>query len=191
MANKTTIFCTPVLTPLLRVIARSLLFLTGWRVKTNPIEHKKLVIIGAPHTSNWDFPLMLCAVLDAEVPLNWMGKHTLFKFPFGPLMRWLGGIPVVRYKGNNTVQSIVDIFNARDELIILLAPEGTRSANSPWKSGFYRIADQVKAPILLGFVDGQYKQCGFEELYYPSGDYEKDLVEIQSFYEGMKGIKHG
>ncbi len=190
MANKTTIFCTPFITPLLRFVARIILKVCGWRVNAKPFSDKKLVIIGAPHTSNWDFTLMLCAVLDTEVPLNWMGKHTIFSFPFGPLMRWLGGIPVVRYKGNNTVQNIIDIFNERDELIILLSPEGTRAANSPWKSGFYRIAAAVNVPIVLGYIDGEHKQCGFEEYYYPSGDYEKDLLEIQAFYTGIKGIKH-
>lgn len=190
MANKTTIFCTPIVTPVLRLIARIILKVFGWKVQVKPFEHKKIVIIGAPHTSNWDFTLMLCAVLDAEVKLNWMGKHTIFSFPFGWLMRWLGGIPVNRTASHNLVQAIIDKFSERDELVILLAPEGTRKKNSPWKSGFYRIAVGAGVPILLGFVNGESKRCGFEDIYHPSGDYEKDLPEILSFYDGIKGIKH-
>ena len=90
----TTVFNTPLVTPVLRLIAIALLWLIGWKAIGKELGKQRFVLIGAPHTSNWDFPLMLLVVLKLRLELYWMGKHTLFPFPVAGVMKWLGGIPI-------------------------------------------------------------------------------------------------
>jgi 1-acyl-sn-glycerol-3-phosphate acyltransferase len=192
MAKQTTVFSTPIITPILRFIARVILKIIGWKVNfhNDQLPYKKYVLIGAPHTSNWDFAMMLLVVLDAEVKLNWMGKHTIFPRPFAWFMRWLGGIPVDRTRSTNMTSVIAGIFAERDDLKILLAPEGTRSVNgSKFKSGFYYIAHQAGVPIAMAYIDAERKIIGLEKVMETSGDYEKDLAEIMAYYAPYKGIK--
>ncbi|HSG59900.1 MAG TPA: 1-acyl-sn-glycerol-3-phosphate acyltransferase [Pseudomonadales bacterium] len=195
MAKQTTIFTTPVITPLLRGIARLILRLIGWKIEfhNDRLPYKKCVIIGAWHTSNWDFALMLVGVLDAEVQLNWMGKHTIFPKPIAWFMRWLGGIPVNRTRSTNMTSAVASIFDERDELKILLAPEGTRSTEGgTFKSGFYYIAHQAGVPIAMAYIDAERKVVGLDKVMETTGDYDKDLAEILAYYEPYKnkGIKH-
>lgn len=195
MAKQTTIFSTPIITPLLRGIARLILRLVGWKINfhNDTLPYKKCVIIGAWHTSNWDFALMLVGVLDAEVQLNWMGKNSIFPKPIAWFMRWLGGIPVDRSRSTNMTTAIASIFDEREELKILLAPEGTRSTeNATFKSGFYYIAHQAGVPIAMAYIDAERKEVGLEKIMDTTGDYEKDLAEIMAYYEPYrnKGINH-
>ena len=104
---RTTVFSTPVLTPILRLLSRIILKLIGWSTRGEPLPHQRCVLIGAPHTSNWDFPLMLMVVLKLELRVFWMGKHTLFPFPIGWLMKWLGGIPINRSASHNMVNETI------------------------------------------------------------------------------------
>ena len=152
-----TVFSTPIITPILRGLSLVGLKLLGWTAKGEPLEHQRCVLIGAPHTSNWDFPLMLMIVLKLRLRIFWMGKHTLFPFPFGWLMRWLGGIPIDRKASHNVVSETVRQYRENDELIVLIPPEGTRAKVDRWKTGFYHIAKNAKVPILLGYVDGENK----------------------------------
>jgi 1-acyl-sn-glycerol-3-phosphate acyltransferase len=174
---------------MLALLAVGLLRLIGWKVVGGLPAHNKYVLIGAPHTSNWDFPLMLLAVLKVGMDVHWLGKKSLFPFPFGGFMQWLGGIPVDRSKSNNLVDQLVELFQRREELILLIPPEGTRSQVERWKSGFYYVAQGAGVPILLGFIDSSRKQLGFGPLFYPTGDYAVDLVAIQEFYRDKRGVR--
>lgn len=189
MPASKTVFRVPVLSGLLKIIAIVILRVIGWRVVGDlPAKHK-FVLIGAPHTSNWDFPLMLLAVLRVEMDVHWLGKSSLFPPVFGAFMRSLGGIAVDRSKNNNLVAQLAELFQQRDELIVIIPPEGTRSKVERWKSGFYHVAATAGVPILLGFVDASRKQIGFGPLFFPSGDYETDLPKIQAFYADKRGIR--
>lgn len=183
-----TVFSTPVVTPILRGISLVGLKLLGWSAKGEPLEHQRCVLIAAPHTSNWDFPLMLMIVLKLRLRIFWMGKHTLFPFPFGWLMKWLGGIPIDRKASHNVVNETVRQYRENDELIVLIPPEGTRAKVDRWKTGFYHIAKNANVPILLGYVDSENKVAGFADFYTPTGNLEEDMVEIRKFYNEKTGI---
>ena len=185
---RTTVFSTPLLTPVLRGLALLILVLIGWSTRGEPLAHQRCILIGAPHTSNWDFPLMLLVVLKLKLRLFWMGKHTLFPFPFGWLMKWLGGIPINRSASHNVVNETVRQYAENDQLIILIPPEGTRSKVTRWKTGFYHIANNAEVPILLGYVDASKKEAGFADFFTPTGDLEKDMVEIRAFYANKRGL---
>ncbi len=189
MPASRTLFRVPVLIHILKFIAIVLLKAIGWRVVGTMPSERKYVLIGAPHTSNWDFPLMLLAVLKIGMDVHWLGKRSLFPPLLGSIMRWLGGIAVDRSKNNNLVAQLVDLFNARDELVLIIPPEGTRSKVERWKSGFYHVAAGAGVPILLGFVDASKKEIGFGPLFYPSQSYEEDLPRIQAFYATKRGIR--
>ena len=186
---RTTIFSTPLLTPLLRFLAILILRLIGWTSKGSKVSVPKYVLIGAPHTSNWDFPLMLLVVLELRLQLYWMGKHTLFPFPFSGLMKWLGGIPINRAKSHNVVYDIVGQFKDHDNFVVLVPPEGTRSKVSEWKTGFYHIANNAGVPILMGYVDAGNKEAGFADFFYPTGELDADMKEIRGFYAQKKGLR--
>jgi len=188
---RTTIFSTPLITPLLRFLAILILRLVGWTSIGSKVSVPKYVLIGAPHTSNWDFPLMLLVVLELRLQLFWMGKHTLFPFPFSGIMKWLGGIPINRTKSHNVVYDIVDQFKSSDNFVVLVPPEGTRRKVSEWKTGFYHIANNAGVPILMGYVDAAKKEAGFADFFYPTGELENDMKEIRSFYAQKKGLTAG
>ena len=185
---RTTIFSTPILTPILRVISIVILRIIGWETKGKEISHQRFVLIAAPHTSNWDFPLMLLVILKLKLRIFWMGKDTLFPFPFAGLMRWLGGIPINRAASHNVVRETVRQYKDNKELVVLIPPEGTRSKVTKWKTGFYHIANLAKVPILLGYVDFKNREAGFVDFFYPTGDLESDMEEIRKFYAPLKGL---
>lgn len=185
---RTTIFSTPLITPLLRFLAILILRLIGWTSIGSKVSVPKYVLIGAPHTSNWDFPLMILVVLELRLQLFWMGKHTLFSFPFSGIMKWLGGIPINRTKSHNAVHDIVGQFKSNENFVVLVPPEGTRLKVKEWKTGFYHIANNAGVPILMGYVNAERKEAGFANFFYPTGDLESDMKEIRSFYEQKKGL---
>ena len=183
-----TVFSTPLLTPLLRLFSVIMLKLLGWKTRGEPLDHQRCVLIGAPHTSNWDFPLMLMVVLKLKLRVFWMGKHTLFPFGLGWFMKWLGGIPINRSAAHNVVGDTVRQYKENDELIILVPPEGTRSKVTRWKTGFYHIANNANVPILLGYVDASIKEAGFADFFSPTGDIERDMEKIRAFYANKQGL---
>ena len=183
-----TVFSTPIITPILRGISLIGLKLIGWRAIGEPLQHQRCVLIAAPHTSNWDFPLMLMIVLKLRLRIYWMRKHTLFPFPVGWLMKWLGGIPINRAASHNVVNETIRQYSENDELIVLIPPEGTRSKVDRWKTGFYHIANNANVPILLGYVDAKNKAAGFADFFTPTGDLEKDMSEIRKFYKEKTGL---
>jgi 1-acyl-sn-glycerol-3-phosphate acyltransferase len=167
-----TLFDTPVVNTLLRAGSRWFLRLNGWTVEGALPEHaRKAVLIAAPHTSNWDLPYTLMVAFCLNLNVYWMGKASLFKFPFGPVMRWLGGIAVDRSKSNNLVAaSAAAIREADGPLQLVVPPEGTRGKTRHWKTGFYFIALEAQVPIILA-----------------TGNVEADLAEIKRFYAPIKG----
>ena len=185
---RTTIFSTPILTPILRAISIVILKILRWQTRGGELPHQKFILIGAPHTSNWDFPLMLMVVLKLRLRVFWMGKHTLFPFPFSGLMKWLGGIPINRSASHNVVRETVRQFKENKDLVVLVPPEGTRSKVARWKTGFYHIASMAEVPILMGYVNAEKKEAGFADFFYPTGDIEDDLEKIKEFYHPIKGL---
>jgi 1-acyl-sn-glycerol-3-phosphate acyltransferase len=121
--------------------------------------------------------------------MQWVGKHTLFKGPFGPLMRLLGGIPIDRRAKRDTVEALVSAFESRRELMLLIAPSGTRSKAPRWKTGFYYVAVGARVPIVLGFLDWGRRRGGLGEVFTPTGDIERDFAAIRAFYAPIRG-KH-
>lgn len=186
---KTTIFCTPVLTPLLRCLSTLILRFSGWKALGRPPEQDKYVLIAAPHTSNWDFALMLAMVFVLRLELHWMGKHTLFPWYVRWLMVYLGGIPIDRTSPQNTVEQMVEVFSRSERMVLLITPEGTRKKVERWKAGFYHIASGVGVPIVLGYLHVPDKVAGLGPTFTPTGDYPKDLEEIQSFYRDKVGFR--
>ncbi len=162
--------------------------LSGWKAVGVLPKGRKFVVIGAPHTSNWDFPYMLAIALYWRIPVKWLGKDALFKpAVVGVIMRKLGGIAIDRSKKNNVVGQLAARFSQTDELVLVVPPEGTRGQTKYWKSGFYHIAHQAKVPLLLCFLDYDKKAGGAEREFMPTGDYEADMVEIKAFYNTVKG----
>lgn len=164
-------------------IAQFYLFLVGWKIASRlPKDIKKCVLVAAPHTSNYDYPLSLATLYASGVRVRFLAKKDLFKFPLGILMRASGGMPVDRSRHTNMVDAMVEMFNESKELILMIPVEGTRSYVKEWKSGFYHTAMGAGVPIALGFLDYGRKVSGFGDLFYPTGDYQKDLQEIQNYY---------
>jgi 1-acyl-sn-glycerol-3-phosphate acyltransferase len=184
-----TVSDTPLLTPALRAIARLLLRMTGWRLEPGEAALPvKAVIIAAPHTSNWDMPYTLLAGLALGLHLRWMGKASIFRAPFGPLMRWLGGVAVQRGQTNNLVaESARALRETAGPMQLVVAPEGTRGRTRHWKTGFYFIALQAEVPVVLAYLDYGRKAAGLGPLVRPSGDVERDMAEIRRFYANVQG----
>lgn len=171
----------------MRRLARWLLGLFGWEVEANLPEARKYVAIGAPHTSNWDFPVAILAMWAMGLRGRWVGKHTLFRPPFGWLMRRLGGLPLNREETRDFVAQMVDRFRERDEFVLVMAPEGTRSHTPHWRTGFYWIARGARVPIALGYLDYARKRAGVSRSLVPGGDIEADFEEIRAFYADKTG----
>ena len=184
-----TIFDTPGVNTALRVLSRSFLRLTGWCVTGQlPEGASKCVLIAAPHTSNWDLPYTLMLAFSLRLRVYWMGKHSLFKAPFGGVMRWLGGIPVKREQSNNLVASSAQAMrDAQGPMQLIVPPEGTRGKTRHWKTGFYFIAQQAGVPIVLAFVDYGRKVGGLGPVFEPTGDLEADMASIKAFYAPIQG----
>ena len=182
------VFTTPFLTPFLRRIARAGLHLAGWRTNLSEAPPPPFVFIGAPHTSNWDFPLMLAAVLALEHDARWLGKDSLFRPPFGGLMRWLGGIPVDRSSPHNLVGSMATFFKQNPGQILCVPPEGTRKKVGRWRTGFYYIALEAGIPIVMTVLDAEERQIRILGHHTPAGDAEREIREIQGRYRGFRGL---
>ncbi|HRB04720.1 MAG TPA: 1-acyl-sn-glycerol-3-phosphate acyltransferase [Ilumatobacteraceae bacterium] len=165
-----------------------------WRIKAveraEPMP-KKCVIIAAPHTTNWDFPLMLALAKVTGVKVSWLGKRSLFNGPMGSIMRRLGGVAVDREAAGGMVASLAAEFDQHEQLAVVVPAEGTRSKTDYWKSGFYRIAEQAKVPIVLAFVDTSTRSGGFGPAIEVTGDLVADMDTMRGFYEGRTGLKAG
>lgn len=184
-----TIFDTPVVNTVLRTLSILTLKLNGWKVEgALPPEARKSVFIAAPHTSNWDLPYTLMVAFALRLNIYWMGKASIFRFPFGGLMRWLGGISVDRSKATNLVAASAQaLVEATGPLQLVVPPEGTRGRTRHWKTGFYFIAQQAQVPIVMAYMDYQRKVSGLGPIFRPTGDIEADMAVIKAFYAPIKG----
>lgn len=189
MALTRQVFNTPVVTPLLRSISACTLKLWGWRVVgETPSSTSKYVVIVGPHTSNWDFIVLLMAAFVLQLSdAHWLGKHTLFRFPFGGIMRWLGGIPVDRTAHHDMVAYVVEQIRASNAFVLGLSPEGTRRAVTTWHTGFWHIAQAANIPVYLAFIDFRTKECGIFGRMPSSGSVNEDMTWIKEFYSLFHG----
>jgi len=186
---KTTIFDTPIISPFLRLAGRAAMRLAGWDVNGNLPSLPKYIIIGAPHTSNWDFLLFLGVIFHFKIKVNYMGKVELFRSPLGWFFSYCGGIPVDRSKSTGLVEQTVAACEEAERFILVIAPEGTRHGVKEWKRGFYHIASGAGIPIVMAKVDGRRKTVHVGEVFHPSGDVEADMKAIQDSFKGFTGIK--
>ncbi len=170
-------------------LGRSYLRLSGSRIEGAFPAVPKCVVVVAPHTSNWDFPLGVAVVFAVELRVSWLGKHSLFRNPFKTCLRWLGGIPVNRSASHGVVEACVKAFEAAPALMLALAPEGTRKGVSQWKSGFYRIATQAGVPIMPVGFDYREHVVHLMPLFQPSGNLEEDLPLIQARFSQVQGYR--
>ena len=184
-----TIFTTPVVNSFLRKISTTFLKLNGWKVEgVLPEQATKCVFIAAPHTSNWDLPYTLMVAFALRLNIYWMGKASIFNFPFGTLMRWLGGIAVNREQSNNLVAASAEALRAAEGSVqLVIPPEGTRSKNRYWKTGFYYIALEAGVPILMAYMDYSKKISGIGPMLHPTGNIEADMQTVKAFYAPFKG----
>lgn len=164
-----------------------LLKLAGWRVEVPRYPGPGFVLIAAPHTSNWDAYFMIACGWALGLRVSWIGKSALFRFPFGGLMRRLGGIPVDRSKHLNQVQASATLFQSHPALILAVAPDGTRGKAEYWHSGFYYMALEARVPIGLGFLDYARKVGGILSFFQPTGDIHADMAHFRAAYGDVRG----
>ncbi|QEV99814.1 acyl-phosphate glycerol 3-phosphate acyltransferase [Microbacterium caowuchunii] len=171
-----------------RFLARLFWTFSRWSLVTEPAPTRPTILIGAPHTSNWDFVLMLAIAWQLGIPVRWLGKDGLFRGWRGPIMRALGGIPVDRSDPAGVVAEVVADVHAGEVFGLVVTPEGTR-AGSGWKSGFYRIARQTGMPVTLGYVDRTTMTTGLGPTLEMTGDVAADMDRIRAFYADKAGLR--
>ena len=172
----------------LKWVGRLGINLSGWTIKGNVPDEERIVIIAAPHTSNWDFILAMLAIFGLNIKIKWLGKDSIFKPGLKWFFRWLGGIPVNRENPSFLIDNVVNIVEKEKAIVIAMTPEGTRKKVSRWKTGFLRIAKLTKAKILLIAIDFPTKSIQIGDIFEPTGDAELDLDFIQNYYQSFKGI---
>jgi len=156
--------------------------LMGWRIEGQLPPLDKFVVIGAHHTSNWDFVLFIAAKFILRLNARWFGKHSIFRWPFGALMCYWGGIPIRRHLKLNTVEQAIEAFAEHRQFILVLSPEGTRRKVERWKSGFYHIACGAGVPIVPAALDFQHRRIVIGAPFQPTGNEEADLRQLLAFY---------
>lgn len=172
--------------PVRRAIGRAWLKTFGWRA-AGPLPEgvDKAVFVAAPHTSNWDGPHMLAIAWTLGVPLRWMGKKELFRFPFRTFLRSVGGIAVDRSRPGGLVEDVAQAFEQEATMYLAIAPSGTRRGKDHIKSGFYRIAQQAGVPLVLGYLDYDKREGGCGPVIAPTGDVAADMERLRAFYAGV------
>jgi len=173
---------------MMRALSRLLLRLLGWQVVGDAPRAQRYVLIAAPHTTNWDFPMMMLFGAALGIRPAWLGKHTIFKPPFGALARLVGGIPVDRRAPGQLVDQLAARFAQQERLVLVMPPEGSRGKREHWKSGFYHVARGAGVPIAMGWLDYTRKQGGIGPLLAPSGDLRADMDQLRAFYADKQGL---
>lgn len=174
---------------LIRFLGKTYLRCFGWRFEGRFPDELRHVTIVAPHTSNWDFFLGIAVLFATDLKLNWLGKHTIFRWPVKGLLTRLGGIPVDRSAAHGVVGESTAIFEGREAMMLALAPEGTRKGPSRWRSGFHAIATGAKVPIFPVAFDYGPKLIRLMPVFQPTGDFEADLAALQSLFKDVRGRK--
>lgn len=160
----------------------------GWKVSVTVPNIPQCIICVAPHTSNEDFILCELAIRSVGRHSGFLMKKSWFFWPLGPIFRAMGGVPVDRRKGApSLVNSIVERFRTTSRLVIAITPEGTRSRNANWHTGFLRIATEAHVPVMLAVVDFETRHIFMHEQFYPSGDIDSDMRKIKEYYRPYKG----
>ena len=172
-----------------RLIARAFWAFSRWKLIGEPAPSRPTVLVGAPHTSNWDFVLMLAIAWRLGVDVRWLGKKSLFRGWRGPVMRRLGGIPVDRADPSRVVSEVVARVRSGEVFSLVVTPDGTRGSNTYWKSGFYRIAQDAGMPVTLGFVDRTTQTCGLGPTFDLTGEVSVDMDRIRAFYADKAGVR--
>lgn len=169
-------------------ICSLILRLFGWKwEQPNVSGIPKLLIVVIPHTSNWDFPIGILIRPVIRMDIKFLAKGSLFKWPYGALFKAMGGYPVDRSGNTKFVDAVVDLLNSKKEILICIAPEGTRKKVDRLKTGFYYIAQGANIPLMLCKFDWKNKIIGFSEAFMPSGNYQKDLKILEAYYHGVQG----
>lgn len=172
---------------ILKLIGKGLMKLTGWKTTGHFPKDERVVLVVGPHTSNWDFIIAMSAVLSWDIHIHWLGKHSIFKKGFRRILKSLGGIPVNRANPQDLMNEIQAIASQYQGFIIGMAPEGTRKKVERLKTGFLRIATQTNSKIMLAGIDFSNKTIQLGEFFTPSGDIEKDLENIKSYFSHFSG----
>lgn len=170
-----------------KALGRTLMRFSGWRFEGTLPDIPKIVIIVAPHTTNWDFVIGVMALWALDIKISFLGKHTLFRGMFGRWMRSIGGIPVNRESTHGVVGDVVQAFQKSDRMVLALAPEGTRQLDKGFRKGFLHIAQDAGVPILLAYFDFSRKMIGFGPLLATTGDVEQDMKFVINFYRPIRG----
>ena len=173
---------------MIKYTAKIVLRIFGWKLVNTTHEVDKCVIIGVPHTSNWDMPIGLLCLAGLGLKFRWAAKDSIFIGPFKWVFKSIGGIPVNRKAPKGFLKEIAEYFSSNDKMKLAIAPEGTRKKTDYWKPGFYHIAMTAKVPILLGFLDASTKTTGVGDILYPSGNLPEDFKKIAEFYKDKTGI---
>lgn len=171
-----------------RLTAGAFWSLSRWKLVSRPAPERPTVLIGAPHTSNWDFVIMLAIAWRLKVDMRWLGKKSLFHGWRGPIMRGLGGIAVDRADPSRVVTEVIEHVRAGEVFGLVVTPDGTRSGHTHWKSGFYRIARETGMPVTLGFVDRTTMTAGLGPTITMTGEVTKDMDAIRAFYADKAGF---
>ncbi len=166
-----------------RALAVLALCVTGWRIEGEFPNLPQFVVIVAPHTSNWDFFVGVMAMFAIGFRGTFLGKDTLFRWPAGGLMRWLGGVPVDRGSPHNVVQQAIDYFRERPHLLLALSPEGTRKKIPAWRTGFWYVAKGAGVPIVPAAFDYPARRIRIFAPVFPGEEIDADLARLRSHYE--------
>lgn len=171
---------------IMRTLSKLYYWFSGWKLEgqLDP-EIKKCIMVGAPHTSNFDFGYSRAALYMMNRPVKYLIKQELMKFPLGLFFKATGGISVKRDKSENLVTHMVELLNNSEELVILLSPEGSRKLKEKWKTGFYHAAMQAKVPIVLSSLDYKKKIAHVGLAFHPSGDYHGDMQQVIEYYKNI------
>ncbi len=170
-----------------RLVARTFWAVSRWKLVTEPAPTRPTVLLGAPHTSNWDFVFMLAITWKLDMHIRWLGKKSLFRGWRGPIMTRLGGIPVDRDAPGRVVEEVVARIRSGETFGLVVTPDGTRKGHSYWKSGFYRISRETGLPVTLGYVDRTTMTVGLGPTIELSGDVAADMDRIRAFYADKSG----
>jgi 1-acyl-sn-glycerol-3-phosphate acyltransferase len=147
--------------------------------------HRSMLVIAAPHTTNWDAVFLLGAAYSLHLRINWLAKNSLFVPVLGRAIRFFGGIPVERSRSTNLVQRLAEQIIASDGTALVVPPSGTRARTDYWKSGFYHIAMAANIPVVCGFLDYDKKIAGLGLSFFLTGDMSADMDRIREFYSSV------
>ncbi len=166
-----------------RKLGGGLLKLLGWKIVGKLPDEKKLIIIAAPHTSNWDYIVAMAALQYMGVRVRYMMKSEMMVWPFSLFFIWLGGVPVYRKQKTDIIEQMAQWFGSNDNVWLGLAPEGTRSKTKKWKTGFLRIAQAADVPIFMAGLDGAKKQIILDKIVSPSGSYREQAAAVKEYVD--------